>query len=195
MTVLNLQVAAGADDAHQQRNGPMNVTASSVTTSYTDWWIGFRFVGTSVPVGAVIDSAILQVFLLSTFTDSPNYNIYCQDVDDTVAFSTTSFDISNRAFTTAFIPWVSTDIGTGWKSAPGIASVVQEVIDRPQFAGNSLVVGLKGLSTTDYINARSYEGDPSQAAKLDITYTEGGGGGGGAPIPVFMNHYRQMGIA
>ena len=181
--VIDEQVGAGADDAHEKANdtsffatGILNYRDSDALNSVRRF-CGDRFQTVAVPKDDTIDVANLQVKVAFTTTDDPNLDIYAEDVDDAVDF-TTNADVVNRIRTTASAAWVATGIGIGFRTSPDFASVVQEVINRASWAsGNDMMIITVGKSDLDLaFRTRTFENASADAAKLHIEYTAGAGG-------------------
>ena len=169
---VHYQVAAGEDDVRITRGTSMqNLTEASLGIGTSN--AGMRFTGVSIPAGARIVRAVLKVHTLTsglytTFTAT----IRAEAADNADTFS--SQPINTAAVTTASQSWPLT---TGWQAdtwyqTPDISSAVQEVIDRPGWAANNaLAIIIQGSSSA--ANDRkfwSYDGDPANAAQLEITY-------------------------
>lgn len=176
MTILNLQVGAGADDAHEQQDdssfSSSDVSAKSSSSTGTPWISGFRFTGVTVPSSAQITTAILQLRARSASFDDANFDIHAEDVDNAVNFSSNA-DVWNRVRTSASVAWIEDGVlSNTHDSSPDIAAVIQEIIGRPGWvSGNALVILCKGKTDIDKtFYADTYEEAPAQAAKLDITY-------------------------
>jgi len=191
------------DDDCEEGEGPLfpgRVTCSSSdlemhsenrVESPADWndFIGLRWTNVIVPNGATIINATIQFEVDSTDPDVPIVVRWKgQDVDNAPAFTHGSdFDISSRTNTTAFVDWDIPD----WENTsdegpaqltPNLATIVQEIVDRPGWlSGNAMV-----LKTTDWPNAtgtnkgmrhaESRDGETSAAPELRIDFSTGGGG-------------------
>lgn len=174
-TTLNLQVNDSNNDSYQD-NFAMN-TANAEVVVVSDSNAAFRksggcvFTNVTIAQGSTISSATLTVDVGSTLVDDVNCTIYMEDEDDSVSFVFT--DINSRARTTASTSWVADGVGTGLVTSPGFASAVEEVVTRAGWAsGNDVCVLL--IPNTDVnkqFNFDSYDGDPTNAPKLDIDYT------------------------
>jgi hypothetical protein len=135
---------------------------------------GLRFVGVDIPRGAQIVSAVLKVCSdVNCEGITARWNIYGENVGDSAEFSTKE-DFDTRPKTMAvkdtgfFTVWVE---GT-WYQVDGLSSVVQEIINRPDWnSGNALTLLLLAhpeSGTTHEV--RSYDANPSEAAILEIAY-------------------------
>ena len=177
MTVLNLVVAASADDAHETAAGVPSVTGTTINVSAINTLGGFRFNNVTIASGDTINSAYWRAYINGTAHDDPNFSAGCDDIDDSAAFTTTTNDLSARADTAATATGSGTGVGAGyWPAAPGlaVAGPVQEVINRAGWAsGNDLSVIMIGTTGCD-VFWRAFDGGTGSYATLDIDYTAGG---------------------
>ena len=117
---------------------------------------GVRFVNVSVPHGARIKNAYVELYSLGTpGHDHPNCRIYCDDSDDAVNFSVKGvLDRCGRNYTENFTRWNETVPYGKWVRTPSIAAQIQEIVDRENWtSGNAIAVlfvseGLRGYSAT-----------------------------------------------
>lgn len=169
MTTLNLQVSASSDDA-RENSGTVGLTAPSINASGTNQKLGFRVDNVTIDQGETVIQALLSLYVTSTDNDTPNgATIYGDDSDDAATFSTSTNNLSSRTTTTASVTWSGSNIGSGW-AALDVTAIVQEIIDRPGWAsGNAIAFVLYGVSGMA-LTITTYDGNPSQAAKLDIEY-------------------------
>jgi hypothetical protein len=180
MTTLNLQVGASLRDSREDAAaGATSPTSSSVRINASDCWGGFSFLNVTIPQGSTINSADFQYYIEDVDHDDVNDVIYCEDADNSAEFSASNYDLSGRSRTSASVSEVQASAGAGWRSAPDISALLQEVIDRPSWAsGNALTVLMKGgYDSAPYLHIESYDGNSAQAAKLDIDYTAPSAGG------------------
>lgn len=177
MASITTQVAASADDAQELSAGTVDTSGNALNASSANQYIGLAFSSASFPdlKNAVITGAYLDMYLTSSDNDTPNLTIYGEATDYASSFSGAINEISSRTKTTAGITWSGSNIGTGWKTSPDIAAVIQEVIDRPGWSSSlGIVIIVKGNSGASYFRTRSYDGNSSQAAKLTIEYEAAG---------------------
>jgi hypothetical protein len=182
-TTIQVQVSAADEDAVYDYSGSgtfashfsnaLWVKANTTEADRDD--SGLVFTSVSVPQGATITAATLEVYVYSTDTDDVNCNIYGNDVNSANDF-TDEANIISRTKTTAYTLWSSGYMGTGWVTSPDIKSVVQEITDRASWAtGNNMCFLLCGGSSgTQNLRFYAYEYGASYAAKLNITYTTSG---------------------
>jgi hypothetical protein len=146
----------------------------SVNCSTSNGYIGFRFQGTGLMKGAIINSAVLKVYLTSGSYDTPNVTQYGQVIPNAPAFTTNTNDISSRTLTQAGVAWTSTPGGSGWRQPPDIAAVIQEIVDQEDWSpDNYFAVIMRGNSTTSSpLRLNAYESGMSTRAYIIIDYTE-----------------------
>lgn len=173
-------VADGNDDAHENQsetnfsatNAVLQMDSASATGSR--WNTGIRFPNLTIPQGSDILDATITAVVRATNVDSPELDIYFEDVDDADDFATTA-DVTSRTNTLASIEWSDTNIGAGTQTAPDVAILVDEVVKRPGWSsGNAMVALFRGRSTDDAENFRfrSYDFNSSVAALVSGTYEE-----------------------
>ena len=172
MPTLNLQVGASSDDA-RQNSGTVGLTGASINAGGVNQQLGFRFTGVTVPNAATITSAILSLYVTSTTNDTPNgATVGMEAADNAGTFTAGANDITNRTRTST-VAWGGTDIGAGWQTVD-VTTYVQAVVNRAGWvSGNAMAAILYGVTGSD-VTITAWDGTPSQAAKLDITYAAGG---------------------
>ena len=187
MTTVNLQIAATANDCGYYG---ATWTASSLyigKISANVCKVALRFLSVAIPQGAIIDSAVLTVWVRGGDGNALT-TIYGNDVDDAVS-PTSIAELDALALTTASLNQTWAYAGADWYSSSSLVDVIQEIIDRGSWAeNNDLQLIIANNSSTYYVRLQDYAANASQAAKLDIEYTEGGGA---SAVPVIMNQYRQ----
>lgn len=171
MTTLNLQVAASSDDAREAATTVVTLTGTSIAMSAGTIWAGLRFLNVTIPPGSTINTAVIQLNVVDTSNDDPNFDIYGNDVDDATTFLAVNGDISGRARTTAKTTWTATGVGAGFVASPSIVTVIQEIVDRAGWAsGNDIAIILDGLAAAAF-QFVTFDSAAGNAAKLDIDYT------------------------
>jgi hypothetical protein len=142
------------DDAAEVLGGGSDGTVSIVGTAIglqPDRLAGFRFLVPTLPQGARVQKALLQFASSLTFTvaaagrDACDLSIWAEAADAAAAFTggAGTFDLTTRTKTTALVPWLHPSLQPnlpGWDAGtvqltPDLASIVQEVVDRPGFDG------------------------------------------------------------
>ncbi|XCN71800.1 MAG: CehA/McbA family metallohydrolase [Candidatus Electrothrix aestuarii] len=177
---ISKRIATGDDDVEQyQTGGTMYMNSSDLELVYDgskgNQYVGLRFTGLNIPQGATITSASIQFTVDETNTGTTNLTIKAEDTDDAAAFTTSSYNVSNRTTTSEYVSWSPaswTSVGAAGadQKTPDLSDVVQEVVDRTGWSsGNDMVFIITG---TGERTAESYNGSSSNAALLEITYTE-----------------------
>jgi hypothetical protein len=138
--------------------------------------VGLRFNGLSIPQGATITNASIQLTAAASSSAAVNLTIKAQAADNPGTFAATPGDISNRSTTTAGVNWMPgawTGGSTTNATTPDLTSIVQEIVNRPGWsAGNSMVFVTTDNGTT-YPNRRqalSFEHPFVGPAVLTVTY-------------------------
>ncbi|HZN38533.1 MAG TPA: hypothetical protein VFD82_06995 [Planctomycetota bacterium] len=172
---LERVVAASGDDAEE---GPTSVNINStdlemVLDGTVTQVVGLRFQNLTIPAGSFIASAYVQ-FTTDEATSTPTQlTIAGQASDDAPAFATTAANISSRPRTTNTIPWTPASWTIGHEAGPdqrtpNLASIVQQVINRPGWSpGNSIVFVITG---TGGRIASAFDDSPATAPKLVLSY-------------------------
>lgn len=197
MAVLDIQVSALADDAHEDHTGAnfssvaatLRNDANASGSPNRRFFAGMRFVlPSAIPSGSTIDVAYITVVCPSATQDDPNVDLHAEDVADADDFATTA-DVTSRARTAASAAWVATSIGTSPVNSPSIVSVIQELIDDSGGLVSGAAIVILSIARGDFTsNFRytSYDGTPADAVSLRIEYTAGGGGGSNP------HYYQQL---
>lgn len=171
MTLFSATIVASADDA-QEAAGTVTIDGGALNANNATGYIGLRFQNVTIPAGATINTATMDVYLVSGSFDDPDVTIYGHDTDDAGAFTTSSNDISGRTATTATASWDASGLGTGVKTTPDFASVIQEIVDRGGWAsGQDIVIILKGDDAGTLLRIRAYDSGSGDYATIDIDYT------------------------
>lgn len=190
MSTLSLQVTASADDARNV-NGNGTFTSTQVSQRLgddagTDVWGGWRWLNVTVPQGATINSATLDLFSAGTGVGTTAKGIfYGEKSANAVTFSnTTANKPEGRARTTANVQkdfdvatWATSGFG---RELVDVATLIQEIVNQATWAsGNALVlVGHNNASVSNNnIGYSTYDSAAARGAKLNIDYTASGGGG------------------
>lgn len=192
---IDLTVGASADDAFESSAGVVSITSTPLgNVDDTNEWGGVRFANVTVPKGATVTQAILSFGIGNVTEAEPDHTFYGDDADNSGQFTTGANDISGRTRTTANVTWSEANLhyttaGTPptpmlYRSMPDIKTIIQEIVDRPGWvSGNALSIVFQGSADANRdLNIVSYDGTPSNAAYLSITYTappSGSGGTGG----------------
>lgn len=169
MATFNTSITASSDDARELGTGVIELSATTINTSGTGVWLGFRYTNVTIPPGSVITNAYQTVVTYGT-NDDPNLDIYGQATDDAATFTTSSYNITGRSRTTAYVNWSATDIGTGSKNTPDLKTIIQEIIDRPGWSSGNDIALLWDSLGSSYIAIRTYDYG-SNIPSITIEYT------------------------
>jgi len=177
-STIEARILASADDVEEEAGSGWLYVPSADLELTQDWsvqTVGLRFVDLGIPRGATIDSAWIQFTADETDTGATVLAIDVADVADAAPFSG-SGAVTSLPTTGTPIPWSP----TGWTTVgeagpaqrtPDLASVVQRVVDRADWApGNAMALIVSGSGKRV---AESFDGSPSQAPLLHIEYSVG----------------------
>lgn len=178
---INLEIAAGNDDAHEQGDGTFDTTGDEIKlysntddTSVDYRCGGFRWDNVTVPNSATIDAATIALYFKAASYDMANHVIYFHDADDPSDFVDDATLIA-RTRTTANVSYVEIDITLpSWKTSDSIVSIIEEITTRGGWASGQAMVALL-IGNTDFNDkgrCEAYEdAGTANNAKLDIEYT------------------------
>ena len=190
-TTATFAIAAGADDVNEVTN-TLTATATTlfVGTANGTSHAGFRFTGVTIPRGATVTSARVQVRASSTQWNAKQFEWAAEAAGNAAAFTATSRP-SQRVLGTARVThntnvqWVS---GT-WYTLEELAPLVQGVVARSDWnAGNALALvarGTGGSWSRKFLSA--FESGAANAPRLVVTFTPPGGGAPDPPPTASVN--------
>ncbi|MGV9005078.1 MopE-related protein [Flavobacterium sp.] len=180
---INNRINAGNNDAEENRfnSGSVDLTSSDLEL-YTDegvdpQYVGLRFTNLSIPQGATITSSYIEFTVDEVNAGNVTITINGEATDNTLAFTTTPFNISSRPKTTSIvnwspIPWLNLD---SLHKTTSLNAIIQEVVNRQGWmSGNAMAFLLYGNNApTNTRIAESFEGKSTAAPLLHIEYTLG----------------------
>ena len=175
---LEVRVASGLDDVEERASGSVNLNSSDLELvddppSRNDQTVGIRFVGISIPQGAIITAAYIQFQTDEVDSGSATLTISGEDADDAAGFSGVANDVSARTSTSASVLWSPaawTTVGASGldQRTSDLSSIVQEIVDRPGWAAdNAIVLTITGSGTR---TAEAFEGNAAAAPLLHIEF-------------------------
>src|SRR3989344_1030262 len=174
-TIITKQIVTGSDDAEENvSSGSMSLTSSDLefTTDGTKTQaVGMRFTDLSIPQGAIITNAVIEFTADEQQTDITDLSFYAQAADDPATFTASSGDINSRLKTLGSTVWRDIEVWTVSQKykTPDLSLVVQEVVNRPGWMSGSAMVFI--VTGTGHRTAEAFEGVPTLAPKLVVTYT------------------------
>ncbi len=166
-------------------NAPLlTFTYSTCSGTAAEMRMGLRFANVSIPQGATITSARIDLVATAPGVGDPNVEIAMEDTDDAAPFTTAS-PFSGRSFTGGSAQAEDWDTGSSpvlgnpWVvdttySTPDLTDQVQTVVNRGGWCGGNAMMFMleRGTPNGDDVlrTAYSSEGDSTKAPQLSITY-------------------------
>ena len=181
-STVSYRISSSMDDVEQNgTNGSIYTNSSDLELvadgSRGNQIIGLRFTGVAVPVNATITGAYIQFTCDETNSGSTNLTIHGHDVGNSVAFTTSTNNVSNRTSTSASVNWSPAAWNTVGQSGsnqrtPELKAIIQEIVSRGDWnSGNAMSFKITG---TGERTAEAYDGTSASAPQLVITYETGG---------------------
>lgn len=174
--VLIVPLVDNENDALQNPGGEVLVDYGWVSLGSPEHWGGMRFALPDLPQGATIVAAEFLVYVDDDngVYDSPRVEIYGELAANPPVFTATNDDISARTRTKASVVWSADDIGAGLHKSPSIVSVIQELVDQPDWAPNQHIVLILDATAETGANAsfeyRQFDLGAQFAPTLGIQY-------------------------
>lgn len=200
-TLGPISISTTADDGYQEGSSWLVDGYSNLLYlggyAGTPYDLGLRFNGITIPAGSTVTSVVIELYHRFTLGQISSGVWYAWAHDNAPQFSSTNLPRSVTK-TSASASWTPSGQGTaGWKSSPNLASLVQEIINRPGWSsGNSIAFAC--LSTTYTVgndcDFEDYAHTSSNHARITIEYTTGGGTPGTA-TPAGVSSTSSVGPA
>lgn len=193
------------DDAEEGAlNGAMALESSDLELGEYDTWtqtdpntglevdqgvqtIGMRFNGISIPQGATILSASIQFTCDATGADPAQMTIYGENIADAPVFTEDLYNISSRTQTTGSAVWeipewvAEGDVGTAQRT-PELATIVQELVDRGDWASDNSMVFIM-------VPSGGSENETSSSGGREAEASDGSSSGTLAPVLTIVYDY------
>lgn len=174
--------ASSADDAEESNSSPNPVTVSSATLELGNdsppQIVGLRFRSVNIPKDATILSAKIVFTAAADGTGPSSLSIRGEYSGDAAAFTTADGSISARTHTSAAVAWSPGDWTSGTtQETPDVATVVQEIVNGPDWCGNNSMGFF--VSGSGMRRAQAYDGGATGAPVLIVTYDPSTPVGGG----------------
>ena len=202
-------ILANIEDVEEYASGPnlgdMDTGSSDLefnpsSDSAGSGYFGLRYTNVIIPKNATIISAKIQFEVDENPPESSDpltVTFRGEAADDAAAFTSTAFNLTSRAQTSAFVDWVMPDWPTQQVEGPDqlsaeLKTIVQEIVDRPGWiSGNALVLMKLGWSGTGERTAEARDGN-SDDPELIITFTENLGTATTLNIDASPNHHAVV---
>jgi hypothetical protein len=175
--MFDKRVAADDDDAEESASGSVGLSSSDLemVRDSNNQTVGVRFTGVTIPPGATIVQAWVQFTVDQATTEATNVTVAGQASDDAATFARSTGNISSRPRTVGVSwsvpPWSSVGVSGPAQRSPDIASVIQQIVDRPGWtSGNALALIIIG---TGRRTAEAFESGAATAAWLHVEYGTG----------------------
>jgi type IV pilus assembly protein PilY1 len=147
-TVYTRTVQESWDDAEEEleNNGNVIVTSGDLDITHRNgssnnpYLVGVRFAGTQVPAGVIISNAYITFKVAGdgvANSDPTAEMTIVGEYGESAPFEDGAYNVSNRDRTIASVEWDLTSPGVDTIiSTPNLTSVVQEIIDHPEWLGD-----------------------------------------------------------
>ncbi|WP_299899589.1 fibronectin type III domain-containing protein [uncultured Aquimarina sp.] len=188
---IEVAISSGNDDVEERQNGDMYTNSSDLELVYDshsnagNQVIGLRFRSLALPKDVTITNAYLQFTADESNSANAELEIALHDSSNSSAFSTSDYNVSNRAlFSNKVVwnpsSWSSNQSGSGQRT-PNLKNMVQQLVNKSNWSsGNNATFIIRGIgvsltNTSAKRVADSYEGGASKAARLVVEYSTDGG--------------------
>lgn len=190
VVVDSLKIDISTDDVEQENDAMDTMIDDDIDAGWEgdDFNVlnaGFRFQNVTIPQGAIIESAYIEVTSheAKSAEDVAILNIYANATDNAPTFTMDAL-ITDRPLTSATVKWTIAEEWGLWTShqTPELKSIVQEMVNRAGWtSGNAMAFILKG---TDEQGASEFENAREMESFENIADPEDGGDG--------VNHQERV---
>ena len=163
--------------------GPDCVATVGTTYIHSCIAAGLRFTGITVPQGSTISEAFIDLTVERRQTTATNTTIVGQDVGDAAAiaapaslgFGNINSDITSRGATSASVNWNGVPASSAGQviTSPDIATIVQEIVDRADWASGQDMF-FRFESSAGFRELEVFEDSEADAPDLRITIAGSG---------------------
>ncbi len=173
------RIITGTDDCGETNENKVTTKDKEYKVSDLSWGTGFRFQEITIPKGATITKAKLNIQLKNAFCEArdncPN-TVYGVDEDETSTWDNESNKPSQATKTTEKVNWTITGLSIPWVIHEiDVASIVQEIVDRPGWDKQTLafVVDTERYGRGNYITVVMSESSDvnSEPPSLEVEWT------------------------
>jgi uncharacterized repeat protein (TIGR01451 family) len=178
--MISSQIAASSDDAEQAGAPGTAIIDIGPHELGKERYSGYRFTGLAIPVGATIISASIQFTAESAnINGTPRARIVGQKSGQSGPFKEKNNNITNRAATVASVdwqipPWLINGESGPAQQTPDLAVIIQEIVDRPQWAsGNPLILIFEPNGGDEIRTVHTWDSSAVDAAVLTVEFSIG----------------------
>ena len=188
-------ISVGSDDVEQRTNGDMTFTSSDLELpkdGSNEQIVGLRFRNLLIPQGATVTNAKITFEIDEYKTGSVSMQIEGESTATPASFSAAPYNLRDRSKTAAKVDWnaLPTPNVNEKMVTPDISPIIQEIIDYADWStGNNMVLFLSKKSGSYTRTVESYDGEPTEAPRLEIAYRVDGsttGSGSGTNQVTYM---------
>ncbi|MDO6461387.1 PilC/PilY family type IV pilus protein [Granulosicoccaceae sp. 1_MG-2023] len=169
-------IAVDSDDVEQDANGDMTFSSNDIELGHDgslENSSGLRFRDITVPQGATITGATLEMTARQEHDNNISVTISAHNTADAGAFSAVDYYLDSLDRTSASVDWynlAAVEEGDGLVS-PDISSVIQELVNKSDWEnGNSISLLIDYKSGTGTRKMYAYADSPTKVARLNISY-------------------------
>lgn len=173
MTITSM-VGASSDDGTQLTTTMALTASTGAIVDATNEYFAVRFCTVTIPSGAVITGATVQMFFPASTNDEPLGTVYFQLSTAAATLTTGASDISNRVPTTSSATWDVANLGApGLFNTPNLATQLTEVYNLTGSLNDAkiLMVYRGNTGARDFQVLTYNNGVSGQMPLLSITYT------------------------
>ena len=167
------RIARSEDDGVEDSGGTVRLTAGQLFAG-RNFLPALRFVSVTLPQGAAIESAVLQMYVMGNADKSVKIRYRGEATGDSGPHDLVPGGLSSRPTTAAFVDDTPERWTVGvFNPSPDLRSIIQEIVDHPDWeSGNSLTLFIADHGSSASRTIGSFESPPSptKAATLTITY-------------------------
>ena len=183
MPTLNLQVGASEDDGYAFVGQATADNTDSIANvgdlfGFFDADIYARFTGIADIAGKTITAATIVVKASDTDSSTTIATKIHAEAADNPAAPADGADYDSRTPTTEFVSWNPPSFVDGNSyTSPSLVTVIQAIADRPGLGDAILILWKDDGSNGGLREIHTFDGNPTDAMILHITYIDDGGGG------------------
>lgn len=170
------KIAGSNEDAIEKADGTVSINKNEVKFKLdgSNDWNGLRFSNINLPVGSIIENAVIEFTSRDNQSGTMQVRFYGQaNTTNPLPFSTADFNISGRTPATNFVDWVIPAwSGNNSYNSPDIRAIIEENLDAQAGVSNAaLVFTIETRSGSGERKAYTYDDKPENAPRLALTYS------------------------